>query len=34
MKISKSINRLGTEAAFKVLAEAKELEKNGQKIIH
>jgi len=34
MKISKSINRLGTETAFKVLAEAKELEKKGKTIIH
>ena len=34
MKVSKSVNRLGTETAFKVLAEAKELEKKGKKIIH
>ncbi len=34
MKIAKSINRLGTETAFKVLAEAKKLEKEGKKIIH
>ena len=34
MKIAKSVNRLGTETAFKVLAEAKKLEKKGKKIIH
>tara|TARA_Y100000590_G_C15713115_1_gene1010972 strand:- start:1282 stop:2445 length:1164 start_codon:yes stop_codon:yes gene_type:complete len=34
MKIAKSVNRLGTETAFKVLAEAKKLEKEGRKIIH
>ena len=34
MKIAKSVNRLGTETAFKVLAEAKKLEKEGKKIIH
>ena len=34
MKIADNINRLGTETAFKVLAEAKELEKKGKEIIH
>ncbi len=34
MKITKNVNRLGTETAFKVLAEAKRLEKKGKKIIH
>jgi len=34
MKIAKSVNRLGTETAFKVLAEAKKLEKEGKEIIH
>jgi len=34
MKITESINRLGTESAFKVLAEAKKLENEGKKIIH
>ena len=34
MKIAKSVNRLGTENAFKVLAEAKKLEKEGKEIIH
>jgi len=34
MKIAKSANRLGTETAFKVLAEAKKLEKEGKEIIH
>ena len=34
MKITKGINRLGTESAFKVLAEAKKLEKEGKEIIH
>ena len=34
MKIAKNVNRLGTETAFKVLAEAKKLEKKGKKIIH
>jgi len=34
MKIVKNIDRLGTESAFKILAEAKELEKKGNKIIH
>jgi len=34
MKIAKSVNRLGTETAFKILAEAKKLEKEGKEIIH
>ena len=34
MKIAKNVNRLGNETAFKVLAEAKKLEKKGKKIIH
>ena len=34
MKIAKNINRLGTETAFKVLAEANKLEKEGKEIIH
>ena len=34
MKITQSVNRLGTETAFKVLAEAKKLEKKGKNVIH
>ena len=34
MKIAKSVNRLGTETVFEVLAEAKKLEKDGKEIIH
>jgi len=34
MKIAKSVSRIGTETAFKILAEAKNLEKKGKKIIH
>jgi len=34
MKITENINKLGTETAFKVLAEAKKLEKKGKEIIH
>ena len=34
MKFSKSLDRLGTESAFKILAEAKKLEAQGKKIIH
>ncbi len=34
MKIVKNINRLGTETAFEVFAEAKKLEKEGKEIIH
>ena len=34
MKISKNVFKLGTESAFKVLAEVQTLEKQGKKIIH
>ena len=34
MKIAKNVNKLGTESAFKVFAEAKKLEKKGKEIIH
>ncbi len=34
MKLAKNLERLGTETAFKVLAEAKKLEAKGKKIIH
>ncbi len=34
MKYAERLNRLGTETAFVVLARAKELEKQGKKIIH
>ena len=34
MKIAKNVSRLGTEKAFKVLAEAKKLEQKGKQIIH
>ncbi|MFL2887132.1 MAG: pyridoxal phosphate-dependent aminotransferase [Candidatus Pelagibacter sp.] len=34
MKIAQNLQRLGTESAFKILAEAKELEADGKKIIH
>ena len=34
MKIAKNLSKLGTETAFKVLAEATKLEKQGKKIIH
>jgi aspartate/methionine/tyrosine aminotransferase len=34
MKIAESVKRLGTETAFKVLAEANKLEKEGKEIIH
>ncbi len=34
MKIAKNVSRLGTETAFKVLAEAKKLEQKGKQIIH
>ena len=34
MKLAKNIQRLGTESAFKILAEAKKLESEGKKIIH
>ena len=34
MKLAKNLERLGTESAFKILAEAKKLEGEGKKIIH
>ena len=34
MKLANNLQRLGTETAFKVLAEAKKLEASGRKIIH
>ena len=34
MKLAKNVERLGTETAFKILAEAKKLEAEGKKIIH
>ena len=34
MKLAKSLDRLGTETAFSVLAEAKKLEAGGKKMIH
>jgi len=34
MKLAKNLSKLGTETAFKVLAEATKLEKQGKKIIH
>ena len=34
MKLAKSLSRIGTESAFKILAEAKNLEKKGKEIIH
>jgi len=34
VKLAKNIERLGTESAFKILAEAKKLEFEGKKIIH
>ena len=34
MKLAKNLERLGTETAFKVLAEAKQLEAKGKEIIH
>ena len=34
MKLVKNLSNLGTETAFKVLAEANKLEKQGKKIIH
>ena len=34
MKLAKNLERLGTETAFKILAEAKKLEAQGKKIIH
>ena len=34
MRLAKNIEKLGTETAFKILAEAKNLEADGNKIIH
>ena len=34
MKLAKNLERLGTESAFKILAEAKRLENEGKEIIH
>ena len=34
MKLAKNLERLGTESAFKILAEAKKLENDGKEIIH
>ena len=34
MKLAKNIEKLGTESAFKILADAKKLEAEGKKIIH
>ena len=34
MKLAKSLDRLGTETAFSVLAEAKKLEAQGKPMIH
>ena len=34
MELAKSLNRLGTESAFSVLAEAKKLEAQGNPMIH
>jgi aspartate aminotransferase len=34
MKLAKNVDRLGTETAFEILAEANKLEKKGKKIIH
>ncbi len=34
MKLAENLERLGTETAFKILAEAKQLETQGKKIIH
>ena len=34
MKLAKNLERLGTESAFKILAEAKKLEAEGKKIIN
>ena len=34
MKLAKSLDRLGTESAFTVLAEAKKLEAQGKPMIH
>ena len=34
MKLAKNLERLGTETAFKILAEAKKLEAQGKPMIH
>jgi len=34
MKLAKNLERLGTESAFSVLAEAKKLEAQGKPMIH
>ena len=34
MELAKSLDRLGTESAFSVLAEAKKLEAQGKPMIH
>ena len=34
MKLAKNLQRLGTESAFSVLAEAKKLEAQGKPMIH
>ena len=34
MKLAKSLERLGTESAFAILAEAKKLEAQGKEMIH
>ena len=34
MKLAKNLQRLGTETAFKILAEAKKLEYDGKEIIN
>ena len=34
MKLAKNLDRLGTETAFSVLAEAKKLEAQGKEMIH
>ena len=34
MKLAKNLERLGTESAFKILADAKKLESEGRKLIH
>ena len=34
MKLAKSLDRLGTESAFSILAEAKKLEAQGKPMIH
>ena len=34
MKLAKNLERLGTESAFSILAEAKKLEAQGKEMIH